>query len=65
MTNDLYKAKPAWKILDGWNENIRGALNYNELPYNAKKYLDYIEESVGVAIKYISTEPKRNDFIEL
>jgi len=36
---------------------------YEELPANARKYIEFIEQSTGVAVKYIGTGPSRNDLI--
>jgi len=62
-TARLMRAKPSWKILEGWSQNIRGIDSYKLLPDNAKKYIDYIEKKTGVEARFISTGPKREDTI--
>lgn len=65
VTTKLNFSKPSWKIFEGWSENIKGVNSYSLLPDNAKKYLDYIEKTVGVEVKFISTGPNRQDTIIL
>lgn len=62
-TARLMRAKPSWKTLEGWSENIRGIDSYKLLPDNAKRYIDYIEKATGVEARFISTGPKREDTI--
>ena len=49
--------------LDGWNEITRGCRNYNELPKNAKKYIEMLKEITGVDVSMLSTSPEREDTI--
>ena len=49
--------------LDGWMESTRGCRNFNELPRNAKKYIEMIREITGVEISLLSTSPERKDTI--
>lgn len=62
-TTELYRAKPVYKYLKGWKKDIRGITKYNELPKEAKDYITFIEEKIGVEIKTISTGPKRDEII--
>ncbi len=62
-TVKLAKAKPVYENLPGWKEDIRGIKNYEELPTNCKKYIEFIEKELEVPITLISNGPGRNDFI--
>lgn len=62
-TPSLNRAKPVIEYLDGWKSDIRGIKNYDELPENARKYVEFIEEKLGYKITMISNGPGRNDFI--
>ena len=62
-TPKLNRAKPVFEYLDGWKCDIRGAKNYDELPENARKYIEFVEEHIGRKITMVSTGPNRNDFI--
>ena len=62
-TAKLEKAKPVLKVLPGWKEDIRGIKNYDELPENCRKYIEFIEEQIGFPITMVSNGPGRNDII--
>lgn len=59
----LIKAKPIYETLSGWKENITEIRRYDQLPINAKRYIERIEELCGVKIKYISVGPDREALI--
>jgi len=61
VSTKLSNAKPVYNTLPGWKKDIRGCKNYDELPAEAKAYVDYIEKKIGVPIKLVSTGPKRED----
>lgn len=63
VTPLLNKAKPVYKFLDGWKCDISGIREYEKLPDNAKKYIEFIENQVGYPVKLISNGPKREDII--
>lgn len=63
VTHLLEKAKPVYKILSGWKCDIRGIRNYEELPENCRKYVEFIEEQIGFPITMVSNGPGRNDII--
>lgn len=62
-TTQLEKAKPILKVLPGWKEDIRGIKNYEELPVNCRKYVEFIEEQIGFPITMVSNGPGRDDII--
>lgn len=63
VTARLEKAKPVLKVLPGWQKDIRGIKNYEELPENCRKYVEFIEEQIGYPITMVSNGPGRNDII--
>ncbi|MCI6276543.1 MAG: adenylosuccinate synthase [Clostridium sp.] len=62
---DLAKCKPIYEEFEGWGEEIKDAKTFDELPENAKKYLNRIEELTGVEISIVSIGPKRSETIEV
>lgn len=62
-TGLLEKAKPVLEVLDGWKCDVRGIRNYDELPENCRKYIEFIEEKIGFPITMVSNGPKREDII--
>ncbi len=63
VTAKLEKAKPVYKVLPGWKTDIRGIKNYDELPENCRKYVEFIEEQIGFPITMVSNGPGRDDII--
>ena len=61
---DLKKAEPVYEFLKGWQCDITGVNSFNELPDEAKRYVDRIEGLIKVPIRLISVGPKRNEIIE-
>lgn len=55
----LSRAEPVYEYLDGWKCDISGITEYDRLPEAAKRYVDFIEELIGVPITLISNGPKR------
>lgn len=62
-TAKLEKAKPVLKNLPGWNCDIRGIKNYEDLPENCRKYVEFVEEQIGYPITMVSNGPGRDDII--
>ncbi|MDI6721412.1 MAG: adenylosuccinate synthetase, partial [Candidatus Aenigmarchaeota archaeon] len=63
--SELEKAKPVYEMADGWAEPTRGVTEWNKLPDNAKRYLDYLQDASGVKIDFISTGPEKDELIEV
>ena len=62
-TVKLAKAKPVYTTLPGWKCDIRGIKNYEELPENCRKYIEFIEKEIQVPITMVSNGPGRDDII--
>ena len=50
--------------LPGWNESTVGITKYDDLPKNAKAYIETIENLADTSVDIISTGPKRNEIIQ-
>ena len=59
----LEKAEPVIEKLPGWKCDIRGIKNYEELPENCRKYIEFVEEKIGYPITMVSNGPGRDDII--
>jgi adenylosuccinate synthase len=62
-TANLYKAKPVYETLKGWKCDIRGIKSYDELPAEAKAYVEFIEKQIGVKISMVSNGPERHEIL--
>jgi len=66
MDVDLFKnLEPIYEELPGWSESTSGAKSLDDLPPNARNYIKYIEDIVGVPVDIVSTGPDREDTIIL
>ncbi len=63
ITHEYYKCRPVYKTLKGWKTPITQARKYQDLPKNARIYLEFIEKQIGVPIKYISNGAEREALI--
>ncbi|MDI3548573.1 MAG: adenylosuccinate synthase [Halanaerobiales bacterium] len=59
----LSECEPVYETLPGWDEDITSVRDYNNLPENARRYIERIEELVKVPVKIIGTGPKREEAI--
>lgn len=62
-TVQLAKAKPVYTVLPGWKTEIRGIKNYEELPENCRKYIEFIEKELEVPVTLVSNGPGRHEII--
>lgn len=57
---ELAECTPIYEELPGWSEDITGCRTLDELPENAKKYVQRVSELVGVRISTFSVGPDRD-----
>ncbi|MCC2590746.1 adenylosuccinate synthase [Chryseobacterium sp. MFBS3-17] len=62
-TTKLYDYEPLYEELPGWEEDITKARSYDELPANAKKYIEFIEQYLGINVYLVSVGPERSQNI--
>ena len=60
---DQLKIEPIYKSFPGWKVSTNGIKNLKDLPVNAKKYINALEDFIGTKISSISTSPEREDTI--
>ena len=61
----LENCKPIYETLPGWKESTKGLTDISKLPKNAKRYLEFIEDYIGVPIVMLSTGPQRHEYVFL
>ena len=61
--SDFHHAKPIYEYLPGWSEDISKAKSINDLPKNAKAYVEYLEKISGAPISAIGVGPGRDETI--
>ena len=62
-TSQLKRCKPILEVLPGWKCDIGGIKKYEDLPENARKYVEFAEKGIGVPITMVSNGPARDDII--
>ncbi|MGI5883836.1 MAG: adenylosuccinate synthase [Candidatus Spyradocola sp.] len=63
VTPLLEKCKPVFEKLPGWQCDISHIRSYKDLPTNARRYVEYIEEKIGVRISMVSNGPARESIL--
>ena len=61
----LYHCEPEYDEMAGWKEDITGVREYGDLPKEARVYVEYVEEVVGVPVGWVSVGPERSQLIEI
>ncbi len=59
----LHKARGEYDTLPGWDEDITGARSLEDLPANARAYLEYISDYLGIPIVMVGVGPGRDEII--
>lgn len=59
---DLSSCEPVYEEMAGW-ESVAGVRRYEDLPENARRYIERIEDLTGVRVGIVSTSPERDDTI--
>jgi adenylosuccinate synthase len=60
---DQAACEPIYEEMDGWHESTAGARSYADLPANAIKYIQRIQELIECPVALVSTSPERDDTI--
>lgn len=60
---ELGKAKPVYREFAGWSDELSHIRRYEDLPKEAKDYVEFIEEHTGVPVAMIGVGPGRDECI--
>jgi adenylosuccinate synthase len=60
---DVHHAVPVYETLPGWFEDISHCTTWDELPANAKAYVEYLEEVSGARVSAVGVGPGRDQTI--
>jgi adenylosuccinate synthase len=61
----FHHAKPVYEYLPGWTQDISHARSLDDLPANARAYIEFLEERCGARISAIGVGPERDQTIVL
>ena len=59
----LDSAKPVIEYMDGWKSDISGVRRWEDLPVEARDYVEFVETQIGCHIGYVSVGPERDSII--
>jgi adenylosuccinate synthase len=59
----VHRARGEYEFLPGWDEDIGSARTIDDLPRNARAYLDFISDFIGVPIVLVGVGPARDQVI--
>jgi adenylosuccinate synthase len=59
------KCVPVFEELSGWSEDISEARSVNDLPKEARAYLETLEDLIGVPISWVSVGPGREARVQM
>ena len=62
---DQFKIKPIYESFPGWKTTTQGIRNIEDLPKEARSYINFIEDFIKAKVSSISTSPEREDTILL
>jgi adenylosuccinate synthase len=58
-TAELARAVPVYRTLPGFGDEISGCRTYSDLPAEARRYVEAIEQIVGLPVRLVSVGPDR------
>ncbi|KAI5854390.1 Adenylosuccinate synthetase [Tricharina praecox] len=61
--NTLAKVEPVYKTMPGWTEPTTKLTEYDQLPKEAKEYIAFIEEFIGVRVDWVGVGPGREHML--
>src|SRR4051794_16724427 len=59
----VHKARAEYEMLPGWDEDIGDARTFEDLPQNARNYIEFISDSIGVPVVLVGVGPGRDQVI--
>ncbi len=60
---EVARAEPIYETHEGWTEDLTGCRRFSDLPAAAQRYVERVEELVGVPVELISIGPNRDETI--
>jgi adenylosuccinate synthase len=58
--DELERAEPVYEAQPGFSEDVSGVREYDDLPGNARRYVEYVESLVDVPAAFVSVGPGRD-----
>src|SRR4029450_10453124 len=62
--SDFHHAIPVYETLPGWKQNIGASRSFADLPKDAQRFIEFVEERIGARISIVGVGPGREAVIE-
>ena len=62
---EFHHARPVYEYLDGWWEDISQAQSFRDLPPNAQRYVQAVEEMIGAPVCAVGVGPRRDQTLQI
>ena len=63
VSHELRRVEPVYETLPGWKSSTLGVTQLSDLPREAREYVNFLSNQIGVQIGLISTGPERSQTI--
>jgi adenylosuccinate synthase len=63
VSQEMRRIEPVYETLPGWQTSTVGTTEMSSLPANARRYVEFLSEKIGVEIGLVSTGPERTQTI--
>ena len=63
VTPKLERCTPVYVTLPGWKCDTRGIRSFADMPENARRYVEFLEEQIGCPIRMVSNGPRREEMM--
>lgn len=63
--DEVERAVPIYETLDGWQEDVSNARTPQDLPANARAYIERIQALCEVPIRWVSVGPERDQLVDM
>jgi adenylosuccinate synthase len=61
--SDFHGARPVYETLPGWRDDLEGCSSVDELPGEARAYVDFVERELDVAVTLVGTGAERESVL--
>lgn len=61
--DQMERIEIVYKTFEGWQAETTGCQEWKDLPERAREYVIFIEQRIGIKVKWIGTGPRREDMV--
>ncbi len=62
---EFHHARPVLEYLDGWSEDISAVQSFGDLPPNAQRYVQALEDMIGAPVCAVGVGPRRDQTLQI